>query len=722
MLFTEKQGNNLLNTLQESHLKSMELPYIKKNPESKKILNEEGSRIFGGKSNSFFSPLQSIRKGNSTKRDDLYDKSIQSFNDQYSMIENRHLKCARVNSVKELLNYNQQRSPCNNTSSYMFNVKNSTTKRNFNNINEYYGNRKQTPTEKKIISYEHGEKRILTPIKKKIEPVEIKPIIIDDGDSEEEKPKKKMEPFDNLLLPEKFLTEPDEKSTDQLGTFTDRPTSNFICYKDQRGQKGFKTIERSLGSLKDKHISIQNEQYFNNSSHILIKNDIVQRTFDAYSHAQFLDGPRARILQKKPKIKIFSKPKEVPTNKDILANLKMQKVRPKQDAEIAMKIVFASLALKEGTGNDPAKKDNVFNPLSSLIKVGANTDNQDAPKTNQHFYNKGNEQYQNKLPGKRTEFTIDKRLKSIKRQEMIFFTTSDTSLRTDVRDGHTLTFYQSEGYLLGGVGNKQAMETVTVWDAFNEQFKYNKIEKYAPEDRSFHSAELIKKNIFMFGGEIISGPNRRERNICNELWKLNCCKMEWSKVCCSGNFIMPRKSHASCSFNKFMVVHGGIIEELKYINDFYVFVSDKHVWQRIDIPASTFNKEAQIKNIANHKMVAVFQFPNCQELYGQAKNYPVNPEINFSDRVTYEGLYIFGGRYENQSTSNSLFVVLTNLKPWKIIEPEVMGVKPPSRYGHSMIHNKEKNILYIYGGKNNDMFQTSGKSLQNDKFRSQCVV
>ena len=148
---------------------------------------------------------------------------------------------------------------------------------------------------------------------------------------------------------------------------------------------------------------------------------------------------------------------------------------------------------------------------------------------------------------------------------------------------------------------------------------------------------------------------------------------------------------------------------MKYSNEIYAFLPDRTYWQKIDLHVGLYNNNGYVKPIANHKMIAVYQFPNSQELFGQVKNYPRDAEINFCDRIAYEGLYVFGGRYEDSTTSDNLYVISTEKTNWRSIEPQTVGKKPPSRYGHAMIYDRDKNWILIYGGKTSDLHQTAGK-------------
>lgn len=171
---------------------------------------------------------------------------------------------------------------------------------------------------------------------------------------------------------------------------------------------------------------------------------------------------------------------------------------------------------------------------------------------------------------KTNDFTLDFRLQGIRPFRMICFSTNNTALRTDSRDGHTITFIEGKGYIIGGV-SRFTMETMVYFEALKEKFHTLKMDGLKPDERSFHTAVAVKKYIYMLGGEITSGIHANIRTISNELWRYDTSQNDWGRLVCTGVYVPPRKAHAAVTFGKIMVVFGGICDDLKYSNDFYVF-------------------------------------------------------------------------------------------------------------------------------------------------------
>ena len=157
------------------------------------------------------------------------------------------------------------------------------------------------------------------------------------------------------------------------------------------------------------------------------------------------------------------------------------------------------------------------------------------------------------------------------------------------------------------------------------------------------------------------------------------------------------------SFGKYIVVHGGMGDDQKYTNEFYVYGLDKGIWHNAEVSGG-------MRNLSNHKMVACYMHPGSQEIYGTAKNHPANNEQSLNRFIKYEGIYIFGGRFEPGIVNNDIIILNTNSKPWNIVEPEILGKKPVGRWGHTMHFDRDNNYILIYGGRNNSMFASTGIS------------
>lgn len=64
-------------------------------------------------------------------------------------------------------------------------------------------------------------------------------------------------------------------------------------------------------------------------------------------------------------------------------------------------------------------------------------------------------------------------------------------------------------------------------------------------------------------------------------------------------------------------------------------------------------------------------------------------------------MYVFGGKTkEKNSPTNDLWVLRINRKQLEWIKPDVAGVPPSPRCGHSMNYYEPRNFIVVHGGMN----------------------
>ncbi len=76
-------------------------------------------------------------------------------------------------------------------------------------------------------------------------------------------------------------------------------------------------------------------------------------------------------------------------------------------------------------------------------------------------------------------------------------------------------------------------------------------------------------------------------------------------------------------------------------------------------------------------------------------------------------MYFFGGRDE-RGPNNNLFVLKIGQKPCEWLQPIVAGRPPIPRYGHTMNYYPQKDIVVIFGGRNDEHFASSGDEYLDD--------
>ena len=84
-----------------------------------------------------------------------------------------------------------------------------------------------------------------------------------------------------------------------------------------------------------------------------------------------------------------------------------------------------------------------------------------------------------------------------------------------------------------------------------------------------------------------------------------------------------------------------------------------------------------------------------------------------------EGIYIFGGRNSQGKPCNHLRVIQLFCKPWKhrvfdYKDEEILGVPPRERWGHAMHFIAKTMKIVIYGGRNDNLYESLGSSSLED--------
>ena len=96
----------------------------------------------------------------------------------------------------------------------------------------------------------------------------------------------------------------------------------------------------------------------------------------------------------------------------------------------------------------------------------------------------------------------------------------------------------------------------------------------------------------------------------------------------------------------------------------------------------------------------------------------VSKDIDWSTALSlikYEGVYMFGGRDDNNNASNRLLCInikksIVTAKGVSAGEPlltfqklEPKGIAPPARYMHTMTYFKDRSLITIAGGRNDKL-------------------
>lgn len=75
---------------------------------------------------------------------------------------------------------------------------------------------------------------------------------------------------------------------------------------------------------------------------------------------------------------------------------------------------------------------------------------------------------------------------------------------------------------------------------------------------------------------------------------------------------------------------------------------------------------------------------------------------------------MFGGKLADGRIINRLKVLLMDQRPYKWVYPNVKGNVPIARFKHSMLYYSPLNILVVYGGRNDSIYERQGSFCLQD--------
>ncbi len=239
----------------------------------------------------------------------------------------------------------------------------------------------------------------------------------------------------------------------------------------------------------------------------------------------------------------------------------------------------------------------------------------------------------------------------------------------------------------------------------------------AERKRYGHTMSLWDGKLVMVGGSKMYNRDMKRRECLNDIQIYDPPTNIWKEIMPNGAYLEPRRYHATCIVGHHMVVNGGLNDKDAYLNSTLAInltgLMDKDndeekVYRWVQLKT----ENTRTGNVAHHacqlvvaperykyiKLVSLTSMPDLR--YGKAK-------------VPYEGIYYFGGRDE-LGPNNDLYIIRIGRKPIEWIKPGILGPTPPARYGHSMSYIPEKGILVIFGGRNDDFFESDNTSCLDD--------
>ena len=262
---------------------------------------------------------------------------------------------------------------------------------------------------------------------------------------------------------------------------------------------------------------------------------------------------------------------------------------------------------------------------------------------------------------------------------------------------------EEDNYIIYGGYNSSRISNLWKFNPNELSWSMIKEDGIKNENRYGHTSALRNGYLYIFGGVYLL------RNIFASLEIFDLKKNKWSfpKINSLKEKFLFRRNHIGCSIGNQMFIYGGIDEDNRYLNDYYILNYHPLKWsvpiinRTVDIPCLAYHSCCLViqKEVRDHPKFSIYEIPLCH-----IKN----------DNIKEKGLYIFGGLLsKNNALNSNLYVLRVGKKPLDWIILKTKGIPPSKRYGSSMSFYELGNLLIIHGGRNN--MQTINYAL-NDTF------
>lgn len=233
-----------------------------------------------------------------------------------------------------------------------------------------------------------------------------------------------------------------------------------------------------------------------------------------------------------------------------------------------------------------------------------------------------------------------------------------------------------------------------------------------------HTSTIIDNKIYIFGGLVKEELYTYNGDL--EIYDLSTNR--WSSALIyTKNIMKMRRNHSATNIGGQIFVYGGLSEDNEVLNDSYLLNINPLRWQNVSFkPQKVIHVDDDHSPKNNNKNIAMTINPpylyghqSCLVLPKEISKNPKFtihkfPETTFSmgsilkinSNIKDKGLYIFGGKTQNESYNNQMYILKLGKKPLEFRKLNCSGQGPCGRTLFSMNFLEEHNILVIYGGRN----------------------
>lgn len=221
-----------------------------------------------------------------------------------------------------------------------------------------------------------------------------------------------------------------------------------------------------------------------------------------------------------------------------------------------------------------------------------------------------------------------------------------------------------------------------------------------------HSAVRFKDSIVIYGGN-------KHGKTCRVV-NFDLVKLRMTEIECTSEYLATwRKGHVCQAFGRAMIVYGGMNLKGDLITD--LIILDMLSWEWI-VPE--VKKKEEWPKLYGSASCCVLSEPRMKEIFKENYSCYKLPKFKLDKEkeVKHEGLYMFGGRLEDDSYNTDLLVIRVGSNPLKLLKPAVTGKPPAGTINCSLDYLTNCQMLVLHGG------LSEGKSYESKDFYTLCLI
>eukprot|EP00347_Sterkiella_histriomuscorum_P003927 403362402 len=281
------------------------------------------------------------------------------------------------------------------------------------------------------------------------------------------------------------------------------------------------------------------------------------------------------------------------------------------------------------------------------------------------------------------------------------------------KENPTLFYIQNQRqlYVSGGYSNCSQLEVNEIVLSGNQSKWRKSIPKqhvqnhYGQVMHIYEEKYTKQKKIIMFGGQAsLEKQQGKAKYSCSELKILDLDNLEMNEFSPTGDLIQGRKNMGSCIIDGKMFIHGGQDNQQDALGDFFVFDAQTFVWKKLKVTPKNSGKYTESINLklSHHTMTALHK--------------PLQGIIE---------IYIFGGLDHEHKPQNKLYQLQYNIHSQETFIKSMSdqkGISPSPRSHHTALLIHRNKYLLIYGGKNEDNYQSNSQNLSSNSIAINDIV